>query len=509
VQHHSYMPLASISSHHPAHAQPVTGTLPPTPHADAAATAGTDMVGGKQGSITSETLDNGVRIIIAERPGAASTKIQVGIGAGSMQDPDGKLGAAHLLEHLAFEGSPSMTGPQQQDLRAKLGGNWNAYTNQQSVVYYGIVPKQDSETGAKLLGDMFRNPNLSADAVRQERAAVQNEILRRRAMGIDSYEVLNRVIYGNSPLANNIIGTAKSVDAVTSKDLKAYHQNYFTGRNTVVLVEGDRRHLPLDAIRSQLGALPAGARVDHSGEQLQVRPGRQIQQVTGDDTDAVEIKVALPFAREAFEKIDPLHRRLVQSSLNDVLHERMRRFNDLTYGTSARFSLDDTANGALLLMETTVAPDAVRAATRDLLSIAEDARDGFGPKTLSEHKGSFVAWMRQSEPNLDAPKVDVSSAAEAAFDRALREPGVSIPALEPSKPRSARAQNEALAKEIRRMQAVTGAQFAKAAEQLISLDDFKVMVVGDAKLSDIRAGIRDAGIDSRGVQVLDPVERRA
>jgi predicted Zn-dependent peptidase len=505
------MPLASISSHTPAHVvqPPVAGSLiPTTPHADAAAAAKTDLVGGKRGEIRTETLDNGVRIIIAERPGAASTKVQIGIGAGSMQDPTGKLGAAHLLEHLAFEGSPTTSGAKQEDIRSGLGGIWNAYTNQQSVVYYGVVPKQSAETGAALLTDMFANPNLSAEAVSQERAAVKNEILYRRPMGIDSYEAFQGMVFGSSPRANNIIGTAKSIDAITTKDLKTYHQNYFNGRNTVVLVEGDAKSLPLDTIRAELSKLPAGGRVDHSGEQLKVVPGKAIQQIPGDDTDAVELAIALPISREAYEKVSPLERRLVQTSLNEVLHERMRRHHDLTYGTSASFMLDDASDGALLVIETAVAPDAVRAATRDMLAIAEDARDGFGPKTLEAHKQIITSRLTMKEPSTTVVEPLVADRAEQAFQDALTKPGVTIPPGDAVKPKTTGAQRAANTREMKKLDAITPKQFAQAASSLVSLEDAKILVVGDGTAADVRAGMRDAGIDTKGVKSLDPIIRR-
>lgn len=482
---------------------PTTGSsiVAPPLHDDARSKAATDLVGGATGTITTETLPNGVKLIIAERPGAAATKVQLGIGAGSMQDPVGKLGAAHLLEHLAFEGSPSMSGAKQQAARSDLGGYWNAYTDQDSVVYFGVVPGAQAERGAELLVDMFRHPNLAKDALEQERAAVQNEIRFRTPVGVPTWEAFNELVYGDDPRTNNIIGTPQSVDAITAKDLKSYHSSYFTGRNTVALVEGDRRNLPLDTLREQLGKLPAGARVDNAVETATIERGRAIKQIPGVE-GAVELAVALPFSKEAFESIDPIRRSLVKESLADVLHTRMRRHHDLTYGVRAGFSIDDTADGAMLVIETTVAPEAVRAATKDIFSIVQDARDGFGAKALQGHKRSLASFLRQRDVNLETIRPKVSNVAEQAFQSALTTGKVSVGSLEPVAPKSARTQKAALTKEISKLNAIAGAQFAKAAAQLISLDDAKVLVVGDGDVADVRAGMRDAGIDTKGVKTL-------
>ncbi len=210
-------PSAAVRSIADAPARPVT------PHADALPANLAALLGGSSGKVWSETLDNGVRMIVAERPGAHSVKVQLGIGAGSLQDPQGKLGLAHLLEHLAFEGSPTRSAAQQQATRRQMGENWNAYTDRDSVVFYGVAPNADAKRAASLLVDMFKNPNTSARRVEQERAAVINEMsFRGGALADEGWNIADRLMFGTRPETNNIIGTKSSVNAITARDLKAW-----------------------------------------------------------------------------------------------------------------------------------------------------------------------------------------------------------------------------------------------------------------------------------------------
>lgn len=482
---------------------PATAPLPKmsirAPHAAAAAAAKTDLVGGRQGKISTETLPNGVRLIIADRPGAKNVKIQVGIGAGSLQDPQGKLGLAHLLEHLAFEGSPTRSSVKQEKLRDEMGGNWNAYTDRDSVVYYGVVPTKDAVRGASLLTDMFKNPAVTGKRVPQELAAVKNEMIYSDgSMQGELWHVMDRMVHGEGPLTNNVIGTRKSVDAITSKDLRAYHSSYFTGRNTVALVEGDKKHLPLDVLRKELGALESGARVDHSGESAPKIPGRAVQIIADKKHKAVDITVGIPITAETLAGLDKGRVKLVTRSLSNELHSVLRRDHHLTYGAAAKLEMDEIGSGGLLTLQASVAPSVARQAMKDLVSVATDARDGFGVERLKVDKkmtASRVA-MTDAEP----PAQAISNGAEGAFQAALQSPGVEFP-----KAQSARAATLAANKAARKAQAITLDQFAKTASRMIDLKNIKVLAFGDVDQADILGGLKDAGIGRAGMDI-NPVD---
>src|SRR6202162_2580610 len=58
--------------------------------------------------ITLKKLDNGLTIIICERPGAPVFSFNTHVDAGSVQDPMGQTGWAHMFEHMAFKGTDTI-----------------------------------------------------------------------------------------------------------------------------------------------------------------------------------------------------------------------------------------------------------------------------------------------------------------------------------------------------------------------------------------------------------------
>ncbi len=55
--------------------------------------------------ITVKKLDNGLTVIICERPEAPVFSFYTHVDAGSVQDPMGQTGMAHMFEHMAFKGT--------------------------------------------------------------------------------------------------------------------------------------------------------------------------------------------------------------------------------------------------------------------------------------------------------------------------------------------------------------------------------------------------------------------
>src|SRR6202140_5461252 len=55
--------------------------------------------------ITVKKLDNGLTVVICERPGAPVFSFNTHVDAGSVQDPMGQTGLAHMFEHMAFKGT--------------------------------------------------------------------------------------------------------------------------------------------------------------------------------------------------------------------------------------------------------------------------------------------------------------------------------------------------------------------------------------------------------------------
>ncbi len=71
--------------------------------------------------ITVKKLDNGLTVVICERPEAPVFSFNTHVNAGSAQDPMGQTGLAHMFEHMAFKGTDKIGTTDYADEKVAAG----------------------------------------------------------------------------------------------------------------------------------------------------------------------------------------------------------------------------------------------------------------------------------------------------------------------------------------------------------------------------------------------------
>src|ERR1700683_449648 len=61
-----------------------------------------------QKKVTEFALPNGMRFLIIERHEAPVVSFHTYVNVGSVDDPSGESGIAHMFEHMAFKGTPTI-----------------------------------------------------------------------------------------------------------------------------------------------------------------------------------------------------------------------------------------------------------------------------------------------------------------------------------------------------------------------------------------------------------------
>ncbi|MGB3515885.1 MAG: pitrilysin family protein [Elainellaceae cyanobacterium] len=112
--------------------------------------------------ITEFTLDNGIRFIVMERHQAPVVSFMIHFNVGAAEEEDGKTGAAHYLEHLAFKGT-SLVGTSDYEAERPL-------LDQLDELFDQIL-------AARAAGDIDEETRLQAefDAVQEEAATYVNQ----------------------------------------------------------------------------------------------------------------------------------------------------------------------------------------------------------------------------------------------------------------------------------------------------------------------------------------------
>ena len=189
-------------------------------------------------------LPNGMKVIVKEDRRAPSVVHMVWYRSGSMDEPDGVSGVAHVLEHMMFKGTRKV-GPGAFNQRvAAAGGRDNAFTSKDYTAYFQQVPPARLGEMMALEADRMQHLVLTDDDFRRELAVVQEE---RRLRTDDQpralvHEQLLATALQSHPYRRPVIGWMPDLDAMQPADARNWYRQWYAPNNAYLVVVGDVDH---------------------------------------------------------------------------------------------------------------------------------------------------------------------------------------------------------------------------------------------------------------------------
>jgi predicted Zn-dependent peptidase len=269
--------------------------------------------------ITVKKLDNGLTVIICERPGAPVFSFNTHVDAGSVQDPMGQTGLAHMFEHMAFKGTDKIgttdyaaekialarvetayaayiaerdkpVGRDEQKLK-DLQKAWqddiadaqkyvkpnefpqilesngaegmNASTSEDQTEYHYSFTENRLELWAYLESERFLHP------VMREFYKERNVVIEERRMRTDSnpvgrlIEQFTTAAFQAHPYHRPTIGWMADLNSFSATDAQHFFDEYYIPPNMVVAVVGDiKASEALPIIEKYFGRIPSRSQPD-------------------------------------------------------------------------------------------------------------------------------------------------------------------------------------------------------------------------------------------------------
>jgi predicted Zn-dependent peptidase len=271
--------------------------------------------------ITVKKLTNGLTILICERPEAPVFSFFTLVDAGSVQDPMGKTGLAHMFEHMAFKGTDTIgtrdyaaekpalekvetayatylverdktVGRDEAKLK-ELEKSWkdaiaeadkyvvpnqfgkiieqsggqdlNASTDYDETEYHYSLPTNRLELWAYLESERFLHP------VMREFYKERNVVIEERRMRTDSnpigrlLEQFGASAFEAHPYHRPTVGWMSDLNSFSATDAKKFFDEYYVPANMVVAVAGDVKAADiLPILEKYFGRLPVSHKPDES-----------------------------------------------------------------------------------------------------------------------------------------------------------------------------------------------------------------------------------------------------
>ena len=213
------------------------------------------------------TLENGLQVVVIENHRVPVVTQMVWYKAGAADEPVGRSGVAHYLEHLMFKGTETMAPGMFSELVAANGGRENAFTSHDYTAYHQTVARDRLELVMQLEADRMANLVIDAAAARPELDVVLEE--RRSRADNDPASQLGEAarasLYLNYPYGTPVIGWEQELRGLTAEHARAFYARHYAPNNAVLVVAGDitaRRVAPArrEALRRHPAPGRAGAR---------------------------------------------------------------------------------------------------------------------------------------------------------------------------------------------------------------------------------------------------------
>ena len=212
---------------------------------------------------TTFTLDNGLQVVLHEDHSLPLVTVNVAYRLGSMDEPEGHTGYAHLAEHLMFMGTERVpTGALDQIVEAE-GGWTNASTGDDMTMYYMVGPS--SLLPALLWLEADRIERIAQDMDLQkldlQRDVVRNE--RRQGYENEPYGAVwltvPEVMYPEGhPYGHPVIGSHEDLVSTTVEDVRQLYRAGYALTNASLVVAGDLDPVSTRALVEELfGDLPS------------------------------------------------------------------------------------------------------------------------------------------------------------------------------------------------------------------------------------------------------------
>ena len=191
--------------------------------------------------VTSFFLDNGLQVVVIPDRRAPVVTHMIWYRAGSADEPPGKSGIAHYLEHLMFKGTKTTNNGEFSSRVAAIGGQENAFTSTDYTGYFQRVTPEALEDMMTLEADRMENLVLTNEIIIPERDVVQEERNARTESNPGSLlrEAMAAALYQNHPYGIPIIGWQHEVNALDKDDAIAFYDKFYTPNNAIVVVAGD------------------------------------------------------------------------------------------------------------------------------------------------------------------------------------------------------------------------------------------------------------------------------
>jgi zinc protease len=284
------------------------------------------------------TFPNGMRYYVRNnKKDEKRAQLRLVVRAGSVLEDDDQRGLAHVVEHMAFEGTQHFPKKEVEQfiesLGMRFGADLNAYTSYDETVYMLQVPTDNLDKldrALLIMEDWAHNVSFEDDAIDKERGIVMEEWRLRRGAGARQNEKIDPIVLKGSRYADRLpIGKPEIIQNFKPDRLKKFYTDWYRPDLMAIIAVGDFDKAAVeDLVKKHFASIPAASSPkprpyyevpDHAGTVFAIATDKEA------DSTTVEIDNVLP-GREQ-KTIGAYRQKIVENLFSGMLSAR---FSELT-----------------------------------------------------------------------------------------------------------------------------------------------------------------------------------
>ena len=206
------------------------------------------------------TLANGLKALVLPRRHAPVVVCDLYYPVGSFDEPPGKTGLAHFVEHMLFKGTERFPKGQIDRLAFVAAGQSNAETGEDSTHYWFAFPSDRWELALAIESDRMLGASFDPNEVEAERQVIAEERARDQESPFARLDQAHLgATYTRHPYRNPILGWPDDLARLSVADLKSFYREHYRPDGAVLVVVGDvDPDRALDAAEGRFAGLSPG-----------------------------------------------------------------------------------------------------------------------------------------------------------------------------------------------------------------------------------------------------------
>ena len=285
------------------------------------------------------TLKSGVRAVLAPCE-AESVAFGIFVASGSRHENADRAGISHFIEHMLFKGTPTRRPIDITRAIEGRGGNFNAYTGEESTCFFAHLPSEYLAEAVDILSDMYLHASIDKEEFARERSVIIEEIrMYRDEPDSVAAENLQRALFPRSPLGAPIAGSAESLAPLTPDDMRRYIASHYLPSNTVLAITGAFE--PDRALRLLDDAFPRGYRKARSFSAAPVDFSLPPEAHVSEDKDVNQTQLAIGYRtfgiRDERKYAATVLDAIMGRGMSSRLFQQVREKRGLSYDISSRW----------------------------------------------------------------------------------------------------------------------------------------------------------------------------